>query len=64
MESLASTATLLNEESLLPAQRCAIASLLTLNVHNRDIVHMLSSGGITSVEDFEWQRYEFDINAL
>ena len=37
-------------------QKNIIESLLTLDVHNRDVIHTLVCNGITNQADFEWSR--------
>ncbi len=54
---LASTASLLKIETLLPSKRCVISSLLTLDIHNRDVISGLIAGRVSSNTDFEWTRY-------
>ncbi|XP_052105827.1 dynein axonemal heavy chain 6-like isoform X2 [Mytilus californianus] len=44
-------------------QRMSIEALLTINVHNRDILHTMIVDKVTSKEDFDWKkqlRYEWD----
>ena len=57
VENLALTASLLKNETLLPAKRCVIASLLTLDLHNRDVFSALIANGVVSNRNFEWTRY-------
>ena len=40
-------------------------ALITIDVHNRDIVDTLASSGCSSTADFGWQmqlRYEYDVD--
>ena len=57
ISSLSSTASLLKNDSLLPAKRCIISSLLTLDIHDRDVIGGLIKEKVTSNKDFEWARY-------
>ena len=58
MAGLASTASLLKNETLLPSKRIVISSLLTLDIHNRDVIAALIEGKVSSNTDFEWGRYK------
>ncbi len=43
-----------------------LVALITIDVHNRDIVEALVQGKCTSKSDFTWQmqlRYEYDVEA-
>lgn len=37
-------------------QRMSIEALLTINVHNRDILHTMIIDKVTSKEDFDWKK--------
>lgn len=37
-------------------QRMSIEALLTINVHNRDILHTMIVDKVTSKEDFDWKK--------
>ena len=54
--NLAATASRLKNEALLPSKRCMISALLTLDLHNRDVIGALMRSKVTSCEDFEWTR--------
>ncbi len=43
--------------NLAPYKRLAINALLTIDVHNRDILNSMIDNGITRREDFEWTRW-------
>ena len=43
--------------NLVPHKRMAINALLTINVHNRDILNSMVENRITRRDDFEWTRY-------
>jgi dynein heavy chain len=46
-----------------PHKRLSVSALLTVDVHNRDIITSLIENKVTSNEDFEWTRklrYEWD----
>ena len=46
-------------------QRCVVVSLITTDVHARDIVEELKQENVQSVYDFNWQkqlRYYYDLN--
>ncbi|KAL3130872.1 hypothetical protein ABBQ38_000201 [Trebouxia sp. C0009 RCD-2024] len=50
-------------EHLTAVERCIMIALITIDVHNRDIVEGLRTCGCTAVAHFEWQRqlrFEFD----
>ena len=54
LEELASLAAGVGE---VPAHRqCVVASLLTLDVHARDVIQALRQRGVSSNQDFEWTR--------
>eukprot|EP00798_Chlamydomonas_sp_ICE-L_P002275 gene2275-8543_t len=41
-----------------------LVALITIDVHNRDIVDMLADSNVTSSDDFKWQmqlRYDYDL---
>lgn len=42
--------------SLLPYQTMCIEALLTIDVHNRDIISNMISSGVSTREDFEWTK--------
>ena len=42
--------------NLVPHKRMAINALLTVNVHNRDILNSMVENRITRKDDFEWTR--------
>ena len=37
-------------------QRMSIEALLTINVHNRDILHTMIIDKVSSKEDFDWKK--------
>ena len=37
-------------------QRMSIEALLTINVHNRNILHTMIIDKVTSKEDFDWKK--------
>ena len=43
--------------NLLPWKRLTLNSLITLSVHNRDVVKDLIIKNVTKKEDFEWTRW-------
>ena len=42
--------------NLVPHKRMAINALLTIDVHNRDILNSMVENRITRRDDFEWTR--------
>ena len=42
--------------NLLPHKRLSINALLTIDVHNRDILNSMIDNMITRKDDFEWTR--------
>lgn len=40
-------------------KRLAVEALLTVQVHNRDIITSLLQSQVSSKTDFEWLRYEY-----
>lgn len=47
-------------------QRSVLCALITIDVHNRDIIHNLSTSRINSAGDFEWTkhlRYYWNVDA-
>ncbi|KAJ3321819.1 Dynein heavy chain 6, axonemal [Boothiomyces sp. JEL0866] len=47
-------------------QRAILGALITIDVHNRDIIQSLISAKVTSAGDFEWtkqQRYYWDVDS-
>jgi len=42
--------------NLTPVKRKILVSLITAEVHCRDIVESLADAGTDSVQDFEWQK--------
>lgn len=44
--------------NLIPHKRMAINALLTIDVHNRDILHSMVENRILRKDDFEWTRLE------
>ncbi|KAK3576323.1 hypothetical protein CHS0354_039732 [Potamilus streckersoni] len=62
-DSLYKLAGLVSVPNLLEYQRMSIEALLTINVHNRDIVDDMIKDKVVKVDDFEWTkqlRYEWD----
>lgn len=55
--TLSSTASLLKSETLLPSKRCVVSSLLTLDIHDRDVIGRLIQSKVSSNKDFEWARH-------
>lgn len=63
IESLKRLAELVSSPQLRHYQTMSIEALLTINVHNRDILSRLINNFVTSKDDFEWTkqlRYEWD----
>ena len=58
-QNLAATASLLKNETLHLSKRCVISALLTLDLHNRDVIGALISSKVTSPMDFEWTRWVY-----
>jgi dynein heavy chain len=56
VENLALTASLLKSEGLVHPKRSIISSLLTLDVHDRDVITALIARNVASNRDFEWTR--------
>jgi len=44
--------------NLLMFQTMCIEALLTIDVHNRDIISNMINSGVSIREDFEWTKYE------
>lgn len=40
---------------LTSVQQKSVVALVTIDVHNRDIVHALQADGVSSRDDFRWQ---------
>ena len=57
VESLASIAAQLKSNTLLLSKRAVISALLTLDLHDRDVIAALVAKNVTSSRDFEWARY-------
>lgn len=55
IESLDQLAELVST-NLISYKRLSVEALLTIQVHNRDIISSLIKSGITSKSDFEWLR--------
>ncbi|KAK7201222.1 dynein heavy chain [Novymonas esmeraldas] len=56
----------LTRQPLSKLQRMLVGTLIVLNVHNRDIVHVLSGERVTTVDDFAWYqqlRYYWEADA-
>ena len=43
--------------NLAPHKRLSVNALMTIAVHNRDIILNLIEDGISRIDDFEWTRY-------
>ena len=44
--------------NLVPHRRQSINALLTIDVHNRDIIASMVDNKISRRDDFEWTRYD------
>jgi len=54
---LEDTSRQLEGEGLSPPQRSKLASLLTLGIHDRDVILRLRGKQVDHMEDFEWARW-------
>ena len=61
LSTLETSSRQLGEAGLEPVQRQLLASLLTLGVHDRDVVMTLRSQRVLDHRDFEWARCEYEI---
>ena len=43
--------------NMVPHKRLSVNALMTIAVHNRDIILNLIEDGIKRIDDFEWTRY-------
>ena len=46
------------KEGVTPLKQVVLSSLLTLDVHCRDVCQRLHVEGVTTIRDFEWIRLE------
>ena len=45
-------------------RRLSLNALLTIDVHNRDIINNMIANGIARLDDFEWKRYYIHLQWL
>ena len=52
---------------LTPVYRKKLVAIITIEVHNRDIIDETKAAGVTDANDFEWEKrlpYFFDDNKV
>lgn len=47
------------KEGVSPLKQLVLSSLLTLDVHCRDVTQRLHVEGVTTIHDFQWIRLDF-----
>lgn len=60
IDNLAELTRLIRSADLNPIQVKSVAALVTIDVHNRDIVQRLTAEGVASKDDFRWQARRWE----